>query len=600
VTVELATTAPRTRQVLDVAAAIAIAAWAPTQRTAYVHQGYGIRAVAVAVVGVAAVLALALDGERRSARRALVVALAAGAFGAVAGGRFVGVWLVLSVLLAGWTVFGIDAPALGRFPRRALPPVVVVAVLAGFGARREASLPRAFLPYALVIVLAIGLSRFPELPRHAVALVARVLRAVLALVLLVPLWVVAVLLPWAVRGLVRYDPFRPLAADSSWIARLDVPVEPGQLWFADPARRRPPLRRRVHAKMPLVAGLLMALVVVAAWVVTTSVLPALDPGPRNEAERILRDRPGFDSLHEATNDAISRIWFSQYVGNEWSNYESEFVNIADGRRRTWRPSGCSGDELLVWMFGGSTLFGMYHDDDHTIPSELARAAAAEGLNLRVENWGVPGDVAWQESRRLQRALASGVRPDVVVFYDGWNDLRSVADMDFTGREGASPDFIGPLDRVQERVLGDLDGLEPGDRRLVTAPDLKPGRSAPQVVDLAAASYADAHRSAEMQADADDIAFFHFYQPSLHTRREPVAGEPDAYPGSTDLVDRFRERLPEGVSDLGAAFDDVDAPLFYDEVHTTERGNAEIAASMLETLRGELAARADLAEADSCR
>src|SRR5439155_17899889 len=79
------------------------------------------------------------------------------------------------------------------------------------------------------------------------------------------------------------------------------------------------------------------------------------------------------------------------------------------------------------FFGGSTMWGTSQRDDHTIAAEAAhRLQALAGPNARVEvtNFGETGYVNTQELLQLMLELRAGHRPDVVVFYDGLNEVAA--------------------------------------------------------------------------------------------------------------------------------------------------------------------------------
>ena len=76
------------------------------------------------------------------------------------------------------------------------------------------------------------------------------------------------------------------------------------------------------------------------------------------------------------------------------------------------------------MFGGSTMWGVGARDEGTIPSLLARDLTDRGINGRVKNFGEIGYVSSQQVIALMRELENGVRPEIVIFYDGINDTTS--------------------------------------------------------------------------------------------------------------------------------------------------------------------------------
>ena len=104
--------------------------------------------------------------------------------------------------------------------------------------------------------------------------------------------------------------------------------------------------------------------------------------------------------------------------------EGRYVNIDElGARRTYRTAGAIGPGVPdVDFYGGSTTYGEGQRDLHTIPSEVARLAEADGLPIRAHNRGVRGWVNWQEMLLFEELSAStGTRPDLAVFSDGANE-----------------------------------------------------------------------------------------------------------------------------------------------------------------------------------
>jgi hypothetical protein len=91
--------------------------------------------------------------------------------------------------------------------------------------------------------------------------------------------------------------------------------------------------------------------------------------------------------------------------------------------------------LRVFFFGGSTMWGTAQRDDHTIAAEASRrlqTLAGPGARIEVTNFGESGYVMTQEMIELMLALRAGNRPDVVVFYDGINDVGTTVQYGVAG------------------------------------------------------------------------------------------------------------------------------------------------------------------------
>lgn len=119
-----------------------------------------------------------------------------------------------------------------------------------------------------------------------------------------------------------------------------------------------------------------------------------------------------------------KLRYEPYVGWRRADVASAYVNIVDGERRTVHPAEASPDALRVWCFGGSTMWGTGVRDAATTASRLAALAQADGFDVAVRNFGESGWVSTQEAVFLGLMLRAGERPDVVLFYDGVNDVFS--------------------------------------------------------------------------------------------------------------------------------------------------------------------------------
>ena len=126
---------------------------------------------------------------------------------------------------------------------------------------------------------------------------------------------------------------------------------------------------------------------------------------------------------------IGQAWvhkrYDPFLSWRMVDYRGRYVNLSDGVRRSYEAPGAGGpDAVTVYFMGGSTMFGSFQRDGHTIPSEFARLAEADGIPVRVVNYGQLAYVNWQEVLLLQQLASGSSRPDLAVFYDGYNDLLS--------------------------------------------------------------------------------------------------------------------------------------------------------------------------------
>ena len=80
----------------------------------------------------------------------------------------------------------------------------------------------------------------------------------------------------------------------------------------------------------------------------------------------------------------------------------------------------------IFMLGGSTMFGAgATSDETTIPAYLQQLSNEKnfGFNIEVINSGIQGADSNTESNLIERKLVR-FSPDLIIIYDGWNDLRA--------------------------------------------------------------------------------------------------------------------------------------------------------------------------------
>ena len=131
------------------------------------------------------------------------------------------------------------------------------------------------------------------------------------------------------------------------------------------------------------------------------------------AETLAResDKPHRDQVYHQ-----HLTWISKPV-------QGQFVNIdPDMGRRTWNPPDLSSEPITVFVFGGSAAWGYGARDDHTIASRLSQLLNAPNPRFQVFNYGEPAYTFTQGVLYLITKLRQGLRPDYVIFYDGFNDV----------------------------------------------------------------------------------------------------------------------------------------------------------------------------------
>ena len=416
------------------------------------------------------------------------------------------VWALVGLALAAWvagpTPWPTFLPAPGPGARL---PVAALALVAAYSAAAGHSLVRALVPYAVALALPL-LSRLGGgAVDRAAAWFGRTVGHVVSTVLFTLLGLLTVALPWLVQRTLRID---PLHQTTSWNRRARRAMQPGQPWAPSPIRTTRTTAERVRNLVltaAVVVGLLVAtpvgrlLVQTVSGRVTSAARPfQLDLAPEDNGENLVPRDAVPEGVTETPHDPdapqaamVTSEWLEDGVyqsaqgwaldpRNAWrpvnphrlQDFTSRDLSIRNGERRTWAPPASGQTRLTVWMFGGSTTYGLNQRDDHTIASELARAAAANGIELDIHNKGNNGQLHWMESERFAWDLTTEPAPDLVLFYDGVNETWEGSTLNRFST-GDVPDMYDPTlldawENGREGTSTDAPAAPPG-ARLVGRP-----------------------------------------------------------------------------------------------------------------------------------
>ena len=319
------------------------------------------------------------------------------------------------------------------------------------------------------------------------------------------------------------------------------------------------------------------------------------------------------------DEARMRDRWHSYVYFRHAPFRSPFINIdPDGLRFTWDDAAArariGGNVRLIYVFGGSTAWGVAARDDGTIPSLLARDLVGRGWNVRVKNFAEIGYVSTQEVVALLRCLQAGERPDLVVFYDGVNDVSAALQDGRAGvpenednrrREFNSTQHPGRLvnalgyslirDSALFRLAGSLQsrlrGADPGLAVKLATLDVD---ARARLADDVLTTYAANLRLVEALASAYKFEAEFYWQPVIFTkpRLDPYeASEARKYeplrPFMLDVYGDLPQRLDlvsnPRFHDLSRVLDDSDALYFVDFCHVTEAADARIASRIADDL-----------------
>lgn len=296
-----------------------------------------------------------------------------------------------------------------------------------------------------------------------------------------------------------------------------------------------------------------------------------------------RDVPFADALKAEQDRFTSGYLVPSTVGGyDVSDFSGVYTNVRGGRRRTVDAVGCSTcREYTVWLAGGSAAFGLGQRDTHTIASELVRVAGADGVTLHVINLGVPGWTLHQEIQKVRAHLEDAESPDLVVFYDGFNDVvGTVVDSAVSGVRPSEPALLQG-DQILEFTEHDVDPSRAG--------------TPTEMGLLAAGKYRAAQASVRDELAAAGVGVLHVFQPDALTsadQHEQIEAEYGYESLDIDFFDHALESasrdLQPDVVNLRHALDSG-PPVFADLVHTNEVAARRIAELLYPMVKGLLQA-----------
>ena len=563
-------------------------------------------APAPVVVGGAILAAVAISASPLGA--STIVRWIATGIAAALVAPFAGIWA------AAWTFLAIPLGlwiGLDRRPWRGASPVPLIGLGFVGGISLAAALrgralfggPVALGLTVLACVMAWVASRHEARLRRIVDGVIDGIGRVLSAVLFGMLAIITVVLPWCVDRLLFVDPLRQRrTTGSSWVPLDRGDARPAHLWSTTPRNALPGRWARFRSGM---SAMILAVAVVAAaaggafaWYSNQQRggLPDWRPEAFAGAE-------WWPQYQEEMNWAFFNVGRAEYPLRYpgMIDVSSRWVNVRDGERVTWQPPPCdSCPTRTVWMYGGSTTLGIGQRDEHTVASELARAAWADGVRLNVVNRGILGELQWEEAQRFAWDVERQPAPDAVVFLDGFNEIAGAEVRDSFGKGlDGNPvdwsaeatlrdytDFMKPFRIVPEYFRSTPDGAQVNPRPPVPAAD-------PETLGNYALELYDRGRPVARDAAArHGVEPVWYWQPTRYARPQ-IEGEP----APADDLAAFRRQayataragLPADVVDLTDIFTVEDGPLFFDDSHSNERAAAITGQAMW----ADLAPRLDL-------
>jgi hypothetical protein len=323
------------------------------------------------------------------------------------------------------------------------------------------------------------------------------------------------------------------------------------------------------------------------------------------------DRLWLNEFVEEFCDSYNAHW-TPYVYFRRNPFTGKHINVDSNSIRRTAQFALSDRETVrprrIFLLGGSTMWGTGARDSGTIPSALSGLIAADPAfgPAEVVNLGESGYVSTQSLIRLTLELRNGNIPDLVILFDGVNDVVSAYQNGAPGtpqnevhrttefnllkdRERMSSLWLDSL--LSRTLTGELA------RRIRTAfspePPLPPAR-----LDLAEGVLRVYRRNLELIEALSKHFSFHYeayWQPVALVKSDLTPYERQQADLVAYVLPLFKEVYRKAGVDpllcrnprfhnISTIFDSVRVPVYLDFCHVTETGNAVIARRMYSDIK----------------
>lgn len=160
--------------------------------------------------------------------------------------------------------------------------------------------------------------------------------------------------------------------------------------------------------------------VVILEILCLALVKIIDPG-RFELRAVKPEKVHAADVLQST--VVQGIYAPYVVWRTHPVVRSDILTISENGYRLVPGISGDNDAFRVFLFGGSTMWGLGVADSNTIGSYLQNQLAelSDGP-VAVYNFGQPGFASTQEVIELLLQLRDGNIPDLVIFFDGVNDI----------------------------------------------------------------------------------------------------------------------------------------------------------------------------------
>lgn len=297
----------------------------------------------------------------------------------------------------------------------------------------------------------------------------------------------------------------------------------------------------------------------------------------------------------------------------WSHlpFAGETININEEGIRHTPPALCRTNAYKIFTFGGSTMWGWGSPDWETIAAHLQNGLQARLKGpVCVTNFGEDGFVSTQSLILLLKQLQRGNLPDLVIFYDGVNDVYGAYE---TGQVGVHLSLKKISAKFEERGNPLVKWFKNSrlfslvERIVLESPPVRAEISqkrelhnenwldTDRLVDSVTKIYLENYRIVGALAKEYNFRYFFFWQPHLAICGKELTQDEQKMRSELDealvsLVGVSYDKVSAAVADhenlhyIAQVFDEKDIQIWTDAFgHVTPLGNKLIAQKMIDVI-----------------
>jgi lysophospholipase L1-like esterase len=304
--------------------------------------------------------------------------------------------------------------------------------------------------------------------------------------------------------------------------------------------------------------------------------------------------------------------YRNYIIWRRAPFKGEFINI-DGDGIRWTPGAvCSANSYKVFIFGGSTMWGTGAPDWGTIPAYLeADLSQLREGPICVINFGESAFVSTQGVIELILQLQSGNVPDLVIFYDGVNDVYAAYQSGRSTHQNfnqiaakfdkseSPPSLVAWIEssnsfRLLKRLADKLRLKPQNSTDLVTYKTM--GIDTATLSDSVVETYISNYKIVDVLAQKYGFKFLFFWQPVITIGDKSLTSEEQGMKRKMDpaLIELYKSvyhrvhevaKKYENLYYIAEIFNSVNSEIWIDATHVTPVGNQLIAERISRVING---------------